>query len=94
MRERSKVEGLAKEPAMDEDELQVGQISPRFLPAAGQLAASQAVFHRGLEQRAVAAHAMNAESSRSHVLFTVGGTQWGWWSSRPDMSTCMQFIYI
>lgn len=46
------VEGLAKEPAMDETEL-------------------QAVFHRGLEQRAVAAHAMNAESSRSHVLFTV-----------------------
>eukprot|EP00435_Cladocopium_sp_Y103_P011131 s3635_g2.t3 len=46
------VEGLAKEPAMDEIEL-------------------QAVFHRGLEQRAVAAHAMNAESSRSHVLFTV-----------------------
>ena len=39
----------------------------RHLPAA-----SQAVFHRGLEQRAVAAHAMNAESSRSHVLFTVG----------------------
>ena len=32
----------------------------------------QAVFQRGLEQRAVAAHAMNAESSRSHVLFTVG----------------------
>lgn len=31
----------------------------------------QAMFHRGLEQRAVAAHAMNAESSRSHVLFTV-----------------------
>lgn len=46
------VEGLAKEPAMDEIEL-------------------QAVFQRGLEQRAVAAHAMNAESSRSHVLFTV-----------------------
>ncbi|CAL1151717.1 unnamed protein product, partial [Cladocopium goreaui] len=46
------VEGLAKEPAMDETEL-------------------QAMFHRGLEQRAVAAHAMNAESSRSHVLFTV-----------------------
>ncbi|CAK9117557.1 unnamed protein product [Durusdinium trenchii] len=46
------VEGLAKERASEEHEL-------------------QAIFQRGLEQRAVAAHAMNAESSRSHVLFTV-----------------------
>lgn len=31
----------------------------------------KAVFQRGLEQRAVAENAMNAESSRSHVIFTV-----------------------
>ena len=68
-----KVEGLAKEPAMDETELQVASLPSCTQPR--HPAASQAMFHRGLEQRAVAAHAMNAESSRSHVLFTVGGPE-------------------
>ncbi|CAE7541428.1 Por [Symbiodinium natans] len=35
----------------------------------------KAVFQRGLDQRAVAENAMNAESSRSHVIFTVFLTQ-------------------
>jgi hypothetical protein len=76
-----KVEGLAKEPAMDETELQVGSLPSCTQPR--HPAASQAVFHRGLEQRAVAAHAMNAESSRSHVLFTVGG---------PEFMEFMEFM--
>ena len=40
---------------------------------------AEAIFQRGLEQRAVAAHAMNAESSRSHVLFTAGDLSKTFW---------------
>jgi len=59
--------------------------------AAEDAAKLKAIFRRGLHQRSVAEHALNVESSRSHVIFTVKLTRIGNENSQEPISSKLHF---